>query len=286
VRALRSFVVLAAVATGSALASCGGDAGSRSATGAVSDAGAAHIHGLGINPADRALVIATHSGLFRAAPGQRRARRIGDRRQDTMGFTVVGPDEFLGSGHPDLRDDLPPLLGLIRSSNAGRSWKPISLLGQADFHVLRTAGTRIYGVNATDGQLLVSDDGGRRWARRTPPGALLDLAARPGRPDELVAAAEDGLFVSRDAGQRWRPLGVRHTGLLAWPAPDELILVDGDGDVHRSADGGRRFERVGETGGQPAALAAHGSDLYVALHSNEVKLSRDRGRTWELRVMP
>ncbi|MBW3550306.1 MAG: alanine:cation symporter family protein [Proteobacteria bacterium] len=38
------------------------------------------------------------------------AERIGDRRQDTMGFTVVGPRRYLGSGHPDLRDELPPLL--------------------------------------------------------------------------------------------------------------------------------------------------------------------------------
>jgi hypothetical protein len=36
-----------------------------------------------------------------------------------MGFTIVGPNRFLGSGHPDLRDDLPPLLGLIESTNRG-----------------------------------------------------------------------------------------------------------------------------------------------------------------------
>ncbi len=71
----------------------------------------AHVHGLGIDPADESLVVATRSGLFRAPAGQQRAERIGDRRQDTMGFSVVGPGRYLGSGHPDLRDDLPPLLG-------------------------------------------------------------------------------------------------------------------------------------------------------------------------------
>jgi hypothetical protein len=35
------------------------------------------------------------------------ARRVADRYQDTMGFTVTGPDRFLGSGYPDGRDDLP-----------------------------------------------------------------------------------------------------------------------------------------------------------------------------------
>jgi hypothetical protein len=109
------------------------------------EAGPQHIHGLGVNPADGSLMIATHSGLFRAAPDSDSAKRIGDRRQDTMGFTVVGPDRFLGSGHPDLRDELPSLLGLIRSDDGGRSWESVSLLGEADFHILRTAGTRLYG---------------------------------------------------------------------------------------------------------------------------------------------
>jgi hypothetical protein len=244
------------------------------------------MHGLGINPADGSLMIATHSGLFRAASDSQEAERVGDRRQDTMGFTIVGPDRFLGSGHPDLRDDLPPLLGLIRSDDAGRSWQPVSLLGKADFHALRTAGTRIYGVNATDGQLLVSDDGGRNWAARTPSTALLDIAAAPGDPDHVVGAGEDGLFVSGDAGRTWRPLSRRHSGLLAWPRPDALYLVDGGGGVHLSDDAGKAWRKVGDVGEAPAALASHESELYVALHTNAVMRSSDGGRAWRVRVRP
>ena len=156
---LRAFLVMSLVA----LVGCG-DGGSEEASApdagrVVSDPGVAHIHGVGVNPADDSVVVATHTGLFRAGPGEQRARRVGDRRQDTMGFTVVGPDRFLGSGHPDARDDLPPLLGLIRSDDAGRSWQPVSLLGEADFHVLRTSGRRVYGVNATDGEASVMGKG-------------------------------------------------------------------------------------------------------------------------------
>jgi photosystem II stability/assembly factor-like uncharacterized protein len=250
-----------------------------------SSEGAAHIHGLGINPADDSLFIATHTGLFRAAANERRARRVGDTTQDTMGFTVVGADEFLGSGHPDARASLPPLLGLIRSADAGRSWKPISLLGEADFHVLRTAGSRIYGVNATDGRLMLSADGGRTWARRTPPSGLIDLAADPRDADRLVASAEDRLMRSADGGRSWRPLSAR-AGLLAWPAKGDLFLLDASGAVWTSPDAGRTWKRVGELGGPPAALATHGDDLYVALHTNEVKVSRDGGGTWTLRAQP
>lgn len=77
-------------------------------------------------PADGALYAATHTGLFRL-DGDGNVERIADRYQDTMGFTVAGPDEFLASGHPDLRDKelqvegKPPLLGLIESPDAGRT---------------------------------------------------------------------------------------------------------------------------------------------------------------------
>ena len=277
--------VLAALAL--ALAACGsseepaGDPAAAQPPGG--DPGAAHIHGLGVNPADGSVMIATHYGLFRAADGDARARRVGDRRQDTMGFTVVGPDRFLGSGHPDLRDDLPPLLGLIRSADGGRTWTPVSLLGDADFHVLRAAGSRVYGVNATDGAFMASADGGRTWKRRATPAGVFDLAVDPADGKRVVAATEGGLFVSPDGGAGWRPLANDRAGLLAWTA-DALVLVDADGAVHRSADGGASFEELGRVPGQPAAVAAHERDLLVALHDTTVHRSGDGGRTWELRV--
>jgi photosystem II stability/assembly factor-like uncharacterized protein len=270
------------------LSACGDDDSSSlepPSSGAVA-AGPEHIHGLGVNPADGSLMIATHSGLFRAPAGSASAERVGDRRQDTMGFTVVGPDHFLGSGHPDLRDDLPPLLGLIRSEDAGRSWEPVSLLGRADFHVLRSVRSRIYGVNAADGELLVSDDGGLTWAARTPSGELIDVAAAPDDPDHVVASGVDGMFVSRNAGTTWRPLRRARAGLLAWLRRDALFVIDRRGRVHRSDDAGESWTRTGDAGGAPAALASHGFDLYVALHTSDVKMSSDGGRTWRLRVEP
>jgi photosystem II stability/assembly factor-like uncharacterized protein len=229
------------------------------------------------------VIVATHTGLFRAAAGQQAATRIGDRRQDTMGFTVVGPDRFLGSGHPDPRDDLPPLLGLIGSDDAGRSWQPISLLGEADFHVLRAAGRRVYGVNSADGALMASTDGGRTWEQRTPPGPVLDLAIDPRDGQRIVATGERGLTISRDGGKGWRPLQPERIGLLGW-TEDRLVLVDAAGDVHSSDDDGRTFAKVGAIGGQPVALAAHEDQLLAALPDTTVRVSADGGRTWTLRV--
>jgi hypothetical protein len=117
--------------------------------GASDDPGPVHVHGLGVNPADDALYLATHTGLYRLDRDSEVAERVGERHQDTMGFTVVGRNRFFGSGHPDLRDDLPSHLGLVESTDAGKTWEPVSLLGEADFHVLRIGGDRIYGYDAS-----------------------------------------------------------------------------------------------------------------------------------------
>jgi hypothetical protein len=267
---------------------CGGDDEAAKPGPAIEDPGPVHVHGLGVNPADGALFIATHTGLFRAACGERRAKRVADRYQDTMGFTVTGPDRFLGSGHPDGREDLPPFLGLIRSTDAGRSWRPVSLLGERDFHVLEAAGDRIYGYGSDfDSQrasLLVSDDGGRRWEERTPPEPLISLAIDPRDPDHVVASGARGTYSSGDAGHSWRPLGV-DPGLMAWTRR-ALCRVGGDGLVSCSSDSGRGWEMVGAVDGQPAAFDSAGDELYVALHDGTIKRSVDDGETWAVRAAP
>lgn len=290
---MRSFIAVALSISACLLAVACGDDAENESTGeslpAVGDAGPIHVHGLGVNPADGALFVATHTGLFRAPQGKMRARRVADRFQDTMGFTVTGPDRFLGSGHPDGREGLPPFLGLIRSTDAGRTWQPVSLLGERDFHVLEAAGPRVYGYGSDfesrQASLLVSDDGGRSWEERTPPEPLLSLAIDPGDPDRVVASGEGGIHASTDAGQGWRPFGDT-PGMLAWPEQDALFLVGLDGSVARSSDAGRTWSSVGRVDGQPAAFDSAGGDLYVALHDGTVVRSRDGGRSWQLRSRP
>ena len=265
--------------------SSGGEQGASAA-----DPGPVHVHGLGVNPADRTLFIATHTGLYRSAEGESKSVRVSDSQQDTMGFAIVDADRFLGSGHPDLREDLPPLLGLIESTDEGRTWEPISLLGEADFHVLRSAGERVYGYDSSGDRLMVSEDAGRSWAQVDRPAPLVDLAPDPTDAEHVVAAGAgdlaQGLYDSRDGGRSWQRIGSL-VGLLAWPAPDRLYLLDSGGAVFLSTNGGNRFERRGSLGGQPAAFLGQGADeLYVALHDGSVLRSTDGGATWAIRSTP
>jgi hypothetical protein len=269
-------------------AGCGNEEQGSSRGSKLDDPGPVHVHGLGVNPKDGALFIATHTGLFRAAKGEQESKRVADRYQDTMGFTVAGPDRFLGSGHPDFNKDpdLPPLLGLIRSEDAGQSWEPVSMLGEADFHVLEAVGQRVYGFDSTSERLLVSVDGGVRWAKRAPPEPLVSLTADPDDPKRIFVAGERRLYISSDEGRRWRSMR-GYPGLLAWPASNRLYLIRADGGVSVSPNSGKSWRKVGELGGRPAAFEAEGpNELYAALHDGTVQHSTDGGELWKVRSRP
>lgn len=277
----------AALIAAIALAGCSGGAdtsGGRPALDPAADPGAAHVHGLGVDPADGVLYAATHFGLF-ALPEGGTATRIADRFQDTMGFTVVGPNTFLGSGHPDFQKDpdLPPRLGLIRSTDAAQTWESVSLSGEVDFHALHTADGNVYGWDSGSSRLMVSADDGKTWDTRSTL-ALRDFVVSPAEPEVLLATTEKGLVRSDDGGRTFAALPAAPVlAVLAWQKPDEAFGVDPSGTVYASSDSGRSWEERGTVGGEPEALAAHEEDLYAAATGRGVLASSDGGRTWTVR---
>lgn len=264
-----------------ALSACGGQQTTPSLP--SSDPGLIHAHGLGVDPADGSLFIATHTGLFRSAERETTATRVGRAIQDTMGFTVIGPRRFVGSGHPDPRSGKPPLLGLIESRDAGTSWRSISLQGKADFHVLRAAGPDIVGYDSIGNRLLRLTMAGRITRLKKPRGTVIDLVVDPRDDRHFVAATDTGLYESTDAGRRWSQLEARRTGLLAYLPSGGLTLVRGDGVVERrTGEGG--WSQLATLQGRPGALGSYEDTLYLAVQEGPVLRSTDGGRRWEQRV--
>lgn len=249
--------------------------------------GVIHVHGLGVDPGNGTLYAATHSGLFRI-PEQGEAERIANRAQDTMGFSVVGPGRFIGSGHPDpLEDDVrPPLLGLIESDDAGLTWDRLSLHGEADFHALVAAHGQVYGYDSTSGTFMVTGDK-KRWDRRSRL-PMLGFAVDPADPEQVVAATPEGPVASSDGGRTWVPLaGAPPLAVVAWQEGAGLFGAAGDGTVHRSGDGGRTWQRTGSVGGEPEALTvdARGGQpqVYAAVSGKGIVASADGGRKFAVR---
>ena len=274
---------IAALAAALSLTGCGESSDRPQEPTTPGDPGVIHIHGLGRNPADDALFIATHTGLFRMDPSDDSAERVAGLYQDTMGFTVVGPDRFLGSGHPGSIENDPPFLGLIESRNAGSSWRPISLRGDVDFHVLEALKRTVYGFGSDwetrEARLLRSDDRGRTWTRLTPPEELLALAIDPEDPRVSVALGEERGWISRNGGASWRPLAIPG-GLVAWSRELGLVAIDAGGVVRSASEPTAEWNDVGRLPGTPAALEGVGDELLAATHESRVLSSHDGGRSW------
>jgi hypothetical protein len=276
-------VVVAAVVAAVVLT---GDEDDPSATTASGDPGVAHVHGLGVNPADGSIFVATHFGTFRLAEDGP-AERAGDSFQDTMGFTVVGPDRFLGSGHPDVagtREGLPGLLGLIESTDAGATWEPVSLLGEVDFHGLAYAHDQVYGWDSTSGRFMVSADR-ETWDERSAVD-LYGFGVDPADPDHVVGAAPGGVVESTDGGRTWSATGGPELVALSWDADAGLWGAGPAGAVWRQEGG--EWTRTGELAGAPQALLATADALYAAVGDHDtgrtgIYASTDGGRTWDLR---
>lgn len=246
---------------------------------------AGHVHGLGVNEADGSIMVASHGGLFRVDSDGEGVERVGDSYRDMMGFAVIGPDEFVASGHPDVPGMLegdPGLLGLLRSTDGGSTWQSLSLRGESDLHELVPGGDNLWSWDATSSDVMLSKDL-QSWDSRSMVDELTDLAVDPDDADRLLATTTSGALLSADGGRTWEPLDAP-SGLVqvAWSSEFGLFGLDGDGVLLAGDE--RVWSRIGKVPGEPQVLAGDGSVLLVAVTGSggvsEVYRSVDGGRDW------
>ena len=293
--ALRRARPWVAVAAAALVAACGGggaedESGLKAAPWVDASGEEPVVGSLAVDPNDRGLWLSTNRGLYRVGRDGGAPRRVTGMLRTREGSGKISAQLAIGfdsrgamvaSGHPDSGSALPPVLGLIRSVDRGRTWESVSELGAADFHVLERSAGSLVAAQYGEAQVLVSDDGGRKWRTRVAPGTIIDLAVDPTRDERWVATTEDGVFASRDAGRTWRPVDTLPHVRLAWAADGTLYRLDPDGRAKRSGDGGFAWEDVGSGPAEPQALAADGSSaLYAATADGRIVRSADGGRSW------
>jgi hypothetical protein len=277
------FAGAASAALALTLTACSADGGSDQAEDQTSSATTvSHIHGLGIDLADDQLYVATHQGVF--TPGKNgEPQRVGDSRDDFMGFTVARDKAFLASGHPAPDGEGPGNKGLIESTDAGKTWKTKSLSGEVDFHALEYAGGMIYGYDSTNGKVRVSKDG-VAWQDRAALPAL-DIAVDPDDPNVLLATTEDGVAKSTDGGRTFADGAEPVLFFVSWGAQDAVYGIDGSGALHRSTDSGATWKKAGTVpGGQPQALTAVDGQRVLAATQGGVYESKNGGKTFTKRL--
>jgi hypothetical protein len=255
------------------------------------------VNALEIDPADDSFLLTTNRGFYRIPKDGSKAERLRGTVTDEEGSSPVGtfleidalgPGRLMGSGHPDNARPLPPYLGFMRSDDAGRSWRIVSRLGEADLHQIHAIHDRLYAFDAVLGAILVSEDEGENWTEHfTPRQLVLDFVVDPEDPAHLVASTEGQLYTSKDTGDKWRPGDQGRSPRLDWPVRDALMRADADGLFQVSGDGGQTWERRGRIDGEPYKIrAVDGERAFVALSDGTILETTDGGRSFEARFRP
>ncbi|MDN4643409.1 F510_1955 family glycosylhydrolase [Arthrobacter sp. PsM3] len=210
----------------------------------------AHIHGLSVSSETGQVLLATHDGLFDVT--KQPAAKIG-ATNDLMGFTG-GTDHgvLYASGHPGEGSDLANPLGLIRSTDAGKTWEKLSRQGESDFHALTATKSGIVGF---DGALRTSPDG-KTWTTVAADFVPAVLAGNP-TSDTVLATTPQGIRRSTDGGKTWTTVDSGPVvQFAAFASPAEAVGVEPDGTVHTSADAGASWTRKGKIQDTVQAVAA------------------------------
>ncbi|QDY80701.1 exo-alpha-sialidase [Streptomyces qinzhouensis] len=274
-------MVSAVLAAGLLLTACA-DSDGKGGDGKKGPSAISHIHGVEVHPRDGKLYVATHNGIY--TPGaDGRPELVGDRKDDFMGFTLGEGGTFLASGHPAPGRDAPANLGLIESTDTGRTWKDRSLTGEVDFHSLDHAHSTLYGYDSTNGLLRVSKDG-TDWEKRSSLKAL-DIAVSPTDPGTVLATTESGISRSTDGGKTFAAGNGTVMAFLTWAEERSLYGVDPAGKISVSADGGKTWRQTGTApGGQPQALTAVDARRVVVATQDGVYESTDGGAAFTKRL--
>lgn len=257
-----------------------------------------HVHGLAFSPDGQRLLIPSHHGLAVYAEG--RWRKAAGAEHDYMGYAVTRRAIY-SSGHPAPDSRLANPLGLIKSSDDGRSWQPLGLQGEADFHLLASGfdSATLYVYNGHPNSrmsapgLYYSRNDGADWRRAAAQGisqAPTALAVHP-RDERMVAVATGaGLYLSRDAGQRFVPLSQGEQVVSA------TFSLDGNSLWFGSYGSAAKLSRLDLQTRQITALGvpelsedavaylaqnpARLQEWAMATFKRDLYLSQDAGATW------
>lgn len=257
-----------------------------------------HGHGLSFNSDGSGLFAPSHQGLAVYHDG--RWEQAAGAAHGFSGFSAAD-GAIYSSGHsqPEPLPSRPA--GLLRSADGGRTWTAIALAGEADFHLLAAgrASGAIYVLNGRPNSamprsgLYFTTDEGRSWrqvAARGLEGEVHGLAAHPRDPRTVAAGTGRGLYLSRDAGERFERRDGRGpvTAIAFAPEGERLRYATALSNALMEAGLRGKPRRLARLPAMrldyATSLAQHPADdriLAIASRRRDAYLTRDGGRTWQ-----
>ncbi len=257
-----------------------------------------HVHGLAYSSDGKRLMIPSHHGLVVYEQGN--WSKAPGAQHDYMGFSGTATNLY-SSGHPTPNSGLVNPFGLIRSRDGGKTWDKLGLEGEIDFHLLGTGWNTnaIYVWNPAPSSrmrrpgLHFTLNDGFAWKPAQAAGLEGDpqaLAVHPDNAATVALATSMGVYLSRDSGGRFAPVGDRAEGLAVFFDLDGKRLwysaFDGQPQLAHVPLGGGAATQVRLPPLSKDAVAyiaqnpAARNEYAIATYDRSVYLSRDSGRSW------
>lgn len=254
-----------------------------------------HLHGLGFSADGKQLIVPAHDGLLIYDAGQWRVPEA--PVNDYMGYVATNSG-FYSSGHPGPNSAYANPLGLVKSSDLGRTLTTLAFAGESDFHLVAVGyeSHAIYVANAFPNSrlgvgLFYSLDEAATWTQSDASGLsgkLIQLAAHPTQANVIAAVTQEGVFVSDDFGQIFARLVDAGRASAATFSPEDGALVFGLNDLRVYNRPGGQVAAFGSAPNMKAgdlisyiAVNPVNGELAIATAAKDIFVTADRGQTWK-----
>jgi photosystem II stability/assembly factor-like uncharacterized protein len=260
-----------------------------------------HVHGLAYSPDGSRILIPSHLGLAVFDVSSGTWSMAEGPAHDYMGFSAT-KDAIYSSGHPAVGSGFTNPFGVIKSADGGQTWRKLGFEGETDFHLLATGYTTnaVYVVNPHPNSKLKEEgiyytlNDGFTWERAQAKGlqnAPTSLAVHPTDARTVAVGTEQGLFVSRDAGDTFEQVHSEGVGAVSFGLDDQHLwfgALDGQPELARLNLASGKVEDVPLPKLQNDAVSyiaqnpENRKELAVATFKRHVLISQDMGRNWKL----
>ena len=233
-----------------------------------------HIHS--VRAFGDQVILGTHEGLFRYVD-QKTVQSMGPENFDIMGLAVLGK-KLYASGHPGPGSKLPEPVGLLLSTDSGKTWKKLGLQGEVDFHLLESAGADMYGVDSGSGNLLYSNNAGKKWTSRGK-NVVSDIAINPEKVGSALALRDGKLISTQKSFTKMRAINSTLTFTsLDW-INGSLLATRGK-SLYRSSDSGMTWKKISDFP-DSVSTVTQSSKIIAVVAGNSIFKSTDGGKTFK-----
>ncbi len=233
-----------------------------------------HIHS--VRAFGEQVILGTHEGLFRYVD-QKTVQLMGPENFDIMGLAVFGK-KLYASGHPGPGSKLPEPVGLLLSTDSGKTWKKLGLQGEVDFHLLESAGADMYGVDSGSGNLLYSNNAGKKWTSRGK-NVVSDIAINPEKVGSALALRDGKLISTQKSFTKMRAI----ESTLTFTSLDWIngsLLATRGKSLYRSSDSGMTWKKISDFP-DSVSTVTQSSKIIAVVAGNSIFKSTDGGKTFK-----